>query len=80
MAHRLSWSEIKGEYDQQWVLLTDYEWPEGTPNPTFGAVELHAHEKMDFDQALREAHETLPSDTAMLYVGTPPRASHAIRL
>jgi hypothetical protein len=28
MAEKLSWEEIKKNYDQEWVELVDYDWPE----------------------------------------------------
>jgi hypothetical protein len=73
MSERLSWDAIKRKFDQQWVVLTDYDWPDGTPYPASGVVGIHAREKKDFDKLLRERRLTHPNDIAVVYVGTPPR-------
>ena len=63
---KLSWSEIKERYDQQWVHLVDYEWEEGEPYPTAGVVHLHARTRKEFDRVMLSSE---PISGARIYVG-----------
>jgi hypothetical protein len=72
MEKKLSWEEIKERYNQEWVELVDYDWPDGTPHPQAGIVRVHASERKRFYQICKE-HDVLegdsPSDAAILFVG-----------
>ena len=72
MEKKLSWEEIKERYNQEWVELVDYDWPDGTPYPQAGIVRAHASERKRFYQNCKE-HDMLegtsPSDAAILFVG-----------
>ena len=41
MSERLTWEQIKQRYDQEWVELVDFDWPEEEPNPRSGVVRAH---------------------------------------
>jgi len=66
MNQRLSWEEIKKQYNQQWIELIDYDWPEEDAYPTAGIVRVHAHSRKEFDQL---AAIDRPKDSAFVYVG-----------
>ncbi len=72
MEKKLSWEEIKERYNQEWVELVDYDWPDGTPYPQSGIVRAHASERKRFYENCKE-HDMLegtsPSDAAILFVG-----------
>ena len=63
---RLSWEEIQKRYNQQWVQLVDYEWPEGEPRPLSGRVRIHAPERREFNKLILESEAV---DAARVYVG-----------
>lgn len=67
MAKKLSWEEIKKTYDEQWVQLVDYDWPEGTPYPRSGVVRVHGQDKRDFHKRCLEGE--VPGDSAFVFVG-----------
>jgi hypothetical protein len=74
---KLTWEEIKTQYDKEWVQLVDYDWPDGTPYPKSGAVRVHAGDRREFYR-LMKAMKPKPSDSALVYVGIPPRAPNTI--
>jgi hypothetical protein len=39
---KMQWEQISKEYNNQWVQLIEYVWPEGTPFPEAGVVAVHA--------------------------------------
>jgi hypothetical protein len=63
---RLTWKEIEERYDQQWVELVDYDWPEGDFQPRSGVVRTHAADKKAFHRDCRR--EPVPEDSADLFV------------
>ncbi|MDL5047322.1 hypothetical protein QQ054_14985 [Oscillatoria amoena NRMC-F 0135] len=67
-AERLTWDEIQQQFDQQWVELIDYDWPEGDYHPQSGVVRTHGADKRKFHQECRR--EPLPDDSAYLFIGT----------
>ena len=67
---RISWEEIKTSYNQEWVELVDYDWPEEHASPSTGAVRTHGANKKEFHLQCRR--EPVPSDSAILFVGRPP--------
>ncbi len=67
MEQVLSWQEIEKNYNQQWVQLVDYDWPEGEPRPKSGRVRLHASTRKEFNKLVLEAE---PVNAARIYVGT----------
>ena len=72
MGEKLSWEEIKSRYDQEWVELVDYDWPEEDPHPRAGIVRVHAKERSKFDDL---ADVDPPNDSAYIFVGRAPRTS-----
>lgn len=71
MSERLSWEDIKTRYDQEWVELVDYDWPEEDPYPRAGIVRVHAKERSKFDDL---ADIDPPKDSAYVFVGRTPRS------
>ncbi len=69
MSELLSWDEIKKQFDQEWVQLVDYDWPEGEPVPRAGRIRVHAPTRKEFNKLVR-AQES-PRDAARVYVGKP---------
>ena len=67
MDKRLTWEEIKAQFDQQWIQLVDYDWPEGTPYPRSGIIRTFGNDKKDFHKRCQEGN--VPKDSAFLYVG-----------
>jgi hypothetical protein len=45
---KLTWEQIEEQYDQEWVELIDYDWPEGMPYPQAGTVRVHASDCKTF--------------------------------
>ncbi|MCC6220261.1 MAG: hypothetical protein IT291_03360 [Deltaproteobacteria bacterium] len=74
---KLTWDEIRKEYDGQWVHLIDYDWEEGTPYPSAGVVHLHADTRKAFDQ-LMISNDPIPG--ARLYVGDIKETANVIRM
>ena len=68
MAEKLTWEEIKKQYDQEWIELVDYDWPDENPDPKAGVVRVHAKTKEEFD---RLASIDAPRDAACVFVGEP---------
>jgi hypothetical protein len=66
MMEKLSWDEIKRKYDQQWVELVDYDWPDEGPDPKAGIVRVHAKTREEFD---RLTDIDPPRDSAYVFVG-----------
>lgn len=77
MEKKLTWEEILKLYDQEWVQLIDYDWPEGTPYPRDGVVCVHSRDRKEFYQIMKGL-EPKPDDSAIVYVGTPRRDSNVI--
>lgn len=63
---KLSWDEIRKEYDQEWVHLIDYDWDESDPYPKSGVVHLHAKTRKEFDKLMITSD---PIAGARIYVG-----------
>ena len=61
-----SWKEIEEKFNNQWVQLVDYNWPEGEPRPLSGKVRLHAPTRKEFNKCVLAAE---PVDAARVYVG-----------
>jgi len=66
MGEKLSWDEIKKRYDQQWVELIDYDWPDEDAQPKSGSVRVHAQSRKEFDRLI---NEDPPADSALVFVG-----------
>ncbi len=62
MGEKLTWEEIKKQYDQEWVELVDYDWPDGESHPRSGTLRSHAADKKEFHQQCRR--EPVPDDSA----------------
>jgi hypothetical protein len=75
MAEKLTWEEIKNQYNQEWVELVDYDWPEEGPDPKSGTVRVHAKTREEFD---RLAAIDAPQDSAYVFVGIPDRDPNTI--
>lgn len=63
---KLTWEEIRKEYDGQWVHLIDYDWTDGQPYPSGGVVRIHARDRRDFDDQMLSSE---PISGARLFVG-----------
>ena len=68
MEKKLTWAEIKTLYDQEWVELVDYDWPDSEPHPLSGTVRVHARTRAQFDDL---ADTDPPFDSAYIFVGQP---------
>ena len=68
MDNRLTWDQIKQQYNQEWVELIQYDWPEQEPYPHAGVVRAHAKARKEFYRLANE--EPRPADSAILFVGT----------
>ena len=76
MAKRLIWDEIKTLYNEEWVELTDYDWPEGTPWPKAGIVRVHSPNRKEFWRLANAAQPSV-TDSAIVFVGPPdPTDAH----
>lgn len=63
---RQSWAEIKQQYDNHWVELVDYDWPDEEPYPRAGVVRVCAKDRRQFDLLVAK---DAPSHSAFIYVG-----------
>ena len=72
---KLSWEEIKKLYDQEWVELVDYDWPEGTPLPRAGVVRVHERDRQKFHALVKTQ---IPAGSALVFVGTPKRGQEIV--
>lgn len=68
MKETMTYAEISGQFDSEWVLLED---PETAPDLTVrtGKVLWHSRNR---DEVYRKARELHPAHSAMLYVGKMP--------
>ena len=80
MKNKLSWEEISKQYNQEWVELIDYDWPEGQPHPYAGIVRAHGGERKEFYKSCK-ARDTQdgesPNDAAIVFVGKIRSTAHA---
>ncbi len=63
---KLTWEEIKRLYNEEWVELVDYDWPDEEPDPRAGIVRVHAKTREEFDKL---AKVDAPHDSACVFVG-----------
>jgi hypothetical protein len=70
LVERLTWDEIKRQYDGEWVELVDYVWDEGEPYPIEGMVRTHSPSRKVFNRLVLE---WAPADAARLFVGNIAR-------
>ena len=70
MPERLTWQEIEKSYDQEWVELIDFDWPEEEANPKAGKVRVHAASRKEFYEL---ASQNPPKDSAFIFVGKVAR-------
>jgi hypothetical protein len=66
MGQRLSWEKIKELYDQQYVELVSYDWPEEEIHPRSGIVRAHSSDRAEF---YRQVGKDSPIDSAIVFVG-----------
>ena len=66
MEKKLTWEEIKRLYDQEWVELVDYDWPDEEIDPRAGVVRVHAKTREEFD---RLTDIDPPKHSAIVFVG-----------
>lgn len=73
---KLSWEEISKKYDQEWVLLDAFDWPEEAEYPTAGVVQIHCRDRNEFDGLMA----TRPSgfNSAIVFVGIPQTRSNSV--
>ena len=72
-----SWDKIKADYNQEWVELISYDWPDTETYPISGIVRSHGSEKKDFYTQCQSA--PVPDDSAILFVG-PPKVVDSVAL
>lgn len=63
---KLTWEEITKLYNDEWVELVDYDWPDEDLDPKAGVVRVHAKTREEFD---RLTDVNPPKDSAIAYVG-----------
>ena len=71
MENKLNWEEIKKQYDQEWLLLEDYDWPDEEVDPRAGRVRFHAPTRTEFDCILEQNEALLGTEVAIVYTGRP---------
>ena len=71
----LTWQEIENSYQNQWVQLIDFNWPEGLSRPKSGRVRIHASSRKEFNSLVLAAE---PVDAARVYVGSPQMKDSSI--
>ncbi len=75
MGGKLTWKKIKKQYDQEWVELIDYDWPDTEAYPLSGIVRVHAKTRSEFDDL---GDVDPPFDSAYVFVGQPKRNEDAV--
>ena len=73
MERKLTWHEIREQFDQEWVQLIDFDWPEGEPFPASGIVQFHAPDRKQFDMLSRQ---NPIDDAACVFVGKAHLPAH----
>ena len=68
MGKKMTWEEIKQQYNQEWVELVDVDWPDEESSPRGGVVRVH---DKDHDELYRKVMELEPVDSAVVFVGKP---------
>lgn len=68
MAEKLTWEEIEKLYNQEWVELVNFDWPEGDINPLSGVVRVHAKTRKIFDELVAKEPAM---DSAFVFAGKP---------
>jgi hypothetical protein len=66
---RVTWEQIKTSYNQEWIELVDYIWPDGEMYPLEGVIRSHGANKKEFHLQCRK--DPMPLDSAILFVGPP---------
>ena len=66
---RVTWEQIKTSYNQEWIELVDYVWPDGETYPLEGIIRSHGPDKREFHLQCRK--DPMPLDSAILFVGPP---------
>jgi hypothetical protein len=66
MAQKLTWEEIKQQYDGEWVELVDCDWDDSEQDPRSGIVRVHSKDKKEFRKLILQDR---PKSSALLYVG-----------
>jgi hypothetical protein len=74
---KLTWDQIRKDYDGQWVHLIDYDWEDGQPYPSAGVVNVHAKTRKDFNAAIKASNR---QPGARIYVGDIKETGNAIRM
>jgi hypothetical protein len=72
---RMTWEEISKRYNQQWVELVDYDWPEGAPFPRAGVVRTHEADRKRFHSIVKRRE---PSGSALVFVGVPTKEEKSV--
>jgi hypothetical protein len=75
MAKKLTWEEIKQDFDKQWVELIDYDWQETEPYPNSGVVRVHSGNRKEFDKMILQDP---PAHSAIIFVGQRKRPDNVI--
>jgi len=75
MTKKLTWEEIKKQYDGEWVELIDYDWDDTESDPQAGVVRFHSKDKKEFHKLILDRPDC---ESAIVYVGEifPQRANN----
>ncbi len=65
---KLSWEQIKQNFEGEWVQLTDCEWDMTEPEPRAGVVHVHAKDTKEFHRLVKQ---NPVKESAMIFVGDP---------
>ncbi len=76
MEKKQTWDEIQKQYDGEWVLLDDYEWPESAEYPQAGIVRIPAKPRAEFDRLI--SARAAGVDSALVFVGAPARSADTV--
>lgn len=66
MAQKMNWDEIKKKFNEEWVLLEDYDWEETEIDPRAGIVRVHSKDSREFHRLILNNSVV---DSAIVYVG-----------
>ncbi len=70
MDKKLTFNEIKTRYNEEWVELIDYDWPDGMPWPKAGVVRVHHPNRKEFWKLAKETQPQV-EESAIVFVGPP---------
>lgn len=69
MQHRLTWSQIREFFHNEWVELVDLEWDQERAIPKLARVRHHASGRKNLLDKVKKSNKV--NDSAILYLGQP---------